>query len=255
MTNDRRARIGELIKKIPALTQGQIFWLERVIKVFESPHDYKLYRNDFFDRTSLQDFGDAMRIHHSFSAEPFTKDKFEFVLEHVLKMNGHSASLAPKGNRGHDILIDGMKVSLKTQADKSIRADKIWISKFMELGKGLWGDDPKDLERLREMFLNHLKGYQRIIILRALEKGPQWHYELVEIPKDILVAASSGTLEMKSDSKQFPKPGYCYVKSAEGQEIYELYFDAGGERKLQVKNLLKSQCSVHATWQFFIPQG
>ena len=253
MTSARQKRIEELTMKIPFLTQGQLFWLERVVKVFESPHTYYLYRNDFLDRTSLNDFGDAMRIHHSFSAEPFTKDKFEFALEHVLNMSGHAASLAPKGYRGHDIVIDGAKISLKTQADKSIREDKIWISKFMELGKGQWGDNPSDLVPLRDMFLSHLKGYQRIMILRALAKAPKWHYELLEIPKNILESASRGTLEMKSDSKQYPKPGYCYVKSPEGREIYELYFDAGGERKLQIKNLHKSQCFVHATWQFLIP--
>jgi len=247
-----KPKIEELTRKISALSKGQLAWLERVIKVYESPFQYKLYNKDFLNETSLQDFGDAMRIHHCFSAEPFTKDKFEFVLEHVLKTNGHQAKLAPKGNRGHDIVIDGVRVSLKTQADKNIKPDKIWISKFMELGKGQWGDDPKDLDGLRAMFLSHLKGYQRILTLRALKKAPEWFYELVEIPKDILIAAAHGTLEMMSDSRQFPKPGYCHVKSPEGQTIYELYFDAGGERKLQVKNLLKNQCVVHATWKFFI---
>jgi type II restriction enzyme len=254
MTIERQHRIEELVKKIPALTDGQLFWLERVIKIFESPYDYKIYRYDFFDKTSLQDFGDAMRIHHCFSAEPFTKDKFEFVLESVLNMSGHSASLAPRGYRGHDIVIDGYKISLKTQADKGIREDRIWISKYMELGKGQWGDDPKDLQKLRNMFMDHIKNYQRILILRGLERGPNWRYELVEVPMEILSAASNGLLEMKTNSKQFPKPGYCYVTTPKGREMYQLYFDAGGERKLQIKNLVKKYCRVHATWQFFIPQ-
>jgi type II restriction enzyme len=29
-----------------------------------------------------------------------------------------------------------------------------------------------------------------------------------------------------------------------------LYFDGGGERKLQIKHLLKSHCAVIATWEF-----
>ena len=58
---------------------------------------------------------------------------------------------------------------------------------------------------------------------------------------------------MKLESKQFPKPGYCYVRDKNGEEMYQLYFDGGSERKLQVKNLLKKHCVVHATWEFEVP--
>ncbi len=125
----------------------------------------------------------------------------------------------------------------------------------MELGKGQWGDNPKDLIGLRKLFLKHLKSYDRILTLRTLERSPNWHYELVEIPKNLIVSAKNGELEMKRESKQFPKPGYCYVRNKKGEDIYQLYFDADSERKLQVKNLLKTYCTVHATWEFFIPFG
>ena len=253
MTNDKQRQLEELVHKIPSLTAGQIYWLDRVIQVFESPHTFQILDSDLLDQTTLDNFGDALRIHHSFSAEPFSKDKFEYVLEKVLKMSGHDASLAPKGHRGHDITINGTRVSLKTQADTNIREGKIWISKFMELGRGQWGDNPKDLVQLRKAFLQHLQNYERIFTLRALDRAPHWHYELVEIPRTLMLAAKNGKLEMQLKSKQFPKPGYCYVRSRSGNDIYQLYFDAGSERKLQVKNLLKNHCVVHATWNFVIP--
>jgi type II restriction enzyme len=31
---------------------------------------------------------------------------------------------------------------------------------------------------------------------------------------------------------------------------FELYFDAGAERKLQVRHLRKDLCTVHAQWEF-----
>lgn len=254
MESARYIRIQNLIKNIPDLTDGQIYWIERVVAVFRSPFIYKVVDGIFVDETILRDFGDALRIHHSFSAEPFTKDKFEFVLEKVLNITGHSATLAPKGHRGHDITIDGTTFSLKTQADKGIKEDRIWISKFMELGKGKWGDDPNDLNQYLAAFLEHLNKYERIFVLRALEKGPEWFYELVEIPKDILMRAENGELVMMTDSRQYPKPGYCYVKNSKNVEIFQLYFDAGGERKLQVKNLQKKYCIIHATWKFLIPE-
>ena len=253
MTVDQQQRIKEIVQKIPSLTAGQIYWLERVLQVFESPHNFQILNADLLDLKTVENFGDALRIRHSFAAEPFTKDKFEFVLQKVLTMSGHDASLAPKGNRGYDISINGTKVSLKTQADRNIREDKIWISKFMELGKGQWRDNPKDLVQLRSLFLQHLRNYERIFTLRALRRAPHWDYELVEIPKRLMLAAKNRTLQMQLKSKQYPKPGYCYVRSHTGEDIYQLYFDAGSERKLQVKNLLKTSCLVHATWNFVIP--
>jgi len=254
MTDDKLRLVESLIRTILELTTGQLHWLQRVITVFSAEHEYTLNESDIFDTITLQNFGDAIRVHHSFSSEPFTKDKFEHVLVKVLNMDGHKAILAPKTNPGHDITVDGVKLSLKTQADKGIREEALWISKFMELGKGHWGDNPADLEGLRNQFLSHLKSYDRILSLRSLLKGPQWKYELVEIPKQILLRAQAGKLEMMVSSKQFPKPGYCYVCDQDGGALFDLYFDGGSERKLQIKNLRKAYCKVHAVWEFLIPQ-
>jgi len=252
MADNRQERIADLVAKLPDLTDGQISWIANVVDVFNSPSEFTVFASDIFDETTLENFGDALRIHHSFSVEAFTKDKFEYVLEKVLKISGVRASLAPRGNRGHDITIRGQSVSLKTQADRHIRSDQIWISKFMELGKGQWSDKPSELTGLRDMFLEHMDQYDRILTLRALQRGPEWVYELVEIPKVLLMKANEGELEMKIDSRQMPKPGYCYVRSPGGELIFQLYFDGGGERKLQVKKLLKSYCTVHGTWKFTV---
>ncbi len=253
MNDNRRRIIESLVRSIPALTAGQLHWIQRVVSVYSAGHKFILNGSDLFDAITLQNFGDAMRVHHSFSSEPFSKDKFEYVLVNVLKLSGHKAELAPKGNPGHDATVDGVQLSLKTQADKSIREDSLWISKFMELGKGDWGDDPADLEGLRGQFLNHIECYEKIFSLRAIQKAPNWKYELVEIPINILKLAESGELEMKMDSKQYPKPGYCHVRNEQAEIIFSLYFDGGGERKLQIRRLKKEYCQVHAEWEFFIP--
>lgn len=183
----------------------------------------------------MDDFGDVLRLHHCFSREPFSKDKFEYALEKVLRADGIEAVLAERGQRGYDIRIKGENFSLKTEAAKTIRLGTIHISKFMELGGGRWGDDPADLIGLRWQFLSALGSIQRILILRALKKGsPDYFYELVEIPKRLLKKVSNGRFEMMSGSAQFPKPGYCYVEE-NGGVLFSLYFDGGGERKLQIK--------------------
>lgn len=248
-------RIDHLVGVLRKLRVNQLHWVEKVAQALAAPLDFILHRRDLLDETSVLDFGDVLRIHHVFSAEPFTKDKFEYALVQVLNGRGVQATLAAKGNPGHDATIIGTRVSLKTQADRSIKKDEVWISKFMELGKGTWGNNPEDLKPLRAAFLEHLKRYDRIFSLRAIGKAPNWHYELIEIPKSLFERARTGRLEMKMESRQSPKPGYCHVSAPDGSELYQLYFDGGTERKLQVKELQKSACVLHAEWKFTVPQA
>lgn len=255
MTQEKEGRIRKLCEAMQGLTNGQVGWIETVVARFQEPATFnRLSSSDIIDDCFLQDFGDALRIHHSFSKEAFTKDKFEYALERVFKFcNGDAAAeLAAKGNPGHDITILGDRYSLKTQADKSIAIGHIHISKFHELGKGDWSDQDSDLIGLRDQFFKHMASYDRILSLRRLEpkKTEYWRYELVEIPKAVLEKAATGRLEMMHNSKQHPKPGYCRVTDESGQVMFQLYFDGGTERKLQIKKLDKSLCTVHAEWKF-----
>ena len=251
----REERIAQLIAEIPGLSDYRLGLVQNMVQVFSQPWTIKrVSGSDIISESVLLDFGDVLRIHHCFSREPFSKDKFEFALEAVLKTSGVVAELAPRGRRGYDIRISEKTVSLKTEAASAIRVDLLHISKFMELGGGQWGNDPNDLIGLRQQFLDNLAGIDRILVLRALRKGePDYLYELVEIPKELLEKASSGRFEMRTKSIQNPKPGYCFAENA-GELLFSLYFDGGGERKLQIKHLKKGLCKVHASWQFDAPQ-
>ena len=56
-------------------------------------------------------------------------------------------------------------------------------------------------------------------------------------------------------SKQKPKPGYCNISEATGKgNKFQLYFDGGTERKLQIKNLQKKYCVLVAKWKFSIDE-
>lgn len=124
----------------------------------------------------------------------------------------------------------------------------------MELGKGAWGDRDEDLIGLRDQFFSHLRSYDRVLVLRTLSKAPaHWEYELIEIPKKLLELAKNGRLEMMHRSTQMPKPGYCHVLNEGGELLFQLYFDGGGERKLQIKHINISNCIIHAQWKF--PSG
>lgn len=249
--DDREQRVRRLAAALPGLSDPLIAWIERVVAEMAKPFTYtRSTSSDLVDERFLADLGDTLRLHHCFSEEPFTKDKFEYAMAWVANACGRHAAKARTGNRGHDITIDGMKISLKTEAAKGIKLDEIHISKVMELGKGQWGTDVADLYGLRDQFLDHLAGYERIFTLRHLDHGgPERRYELIEIPKALLERSVNGTFMMMTASKQVPRPGYCRVSDKNGL-LFELYFDGGGERKLQIRHLRKSACIEHAEWRF-----
>lgn len=241
-------QVDSLHLALAALTSSQIDWVSAVVKQFHLPHEFhRDEKSDFITIGVLNMLGDALRIHHAFSRQALSKDRFEFALERSLNRAGIQAELARnRTNRGHDITINGVPVSLKTQADASIRLDSMHISKFMELGKGKW-----ELPALRDMFMDHMRSYDRIFQFRCLSPGPQSYlYELVEIPKALLAEAISAQLVIQSRSKQTPQPGYGYVFDGDGKLKFALYFDGGTERKLQIKKIRKELCTVHATWRF-----
>ena len=251
-TQDVLSRIQQLTETLKKLTIEQLNIIEVIASQFIIPFDKitRLSTSDLISDKVMQYFGDLLRVHHCMSKEPFTKDKFEYAFEKVLIQCGVNAKLATRGNPGHDITINGVNISLKSQADRNINPNSIDISKFMELGKGTWGNSPNDLIGLRDQFFNHMHSYDRIFTLRCLSHAEQFHYELVEIPKSLLLEAENGIFKMKLDSKQNPKPGYCHVFNENGTIKFQLYFDGGTERKLQIKNIKKSLCKVHAEWKF-----
>lgn len=234
------------------LTLPQLEWVESVIYQFKLPHIFKRDpASQWMSEQVVERLGDAMRIHHAFSRQALSKDRFEYALERALTLSGIQSRLEDSRiNPGHDITIDGVPVSLKTEAAANIKINEIHVSKWMELGKGDW-----DLALLRDLFLDHCTRYDHILTLRCVTRSPKksptfFKYELVEIPKALMLEAKNCRLESMTNSKQNPRPGYGYVQEPNGLRKFSLYFDGGTERKLQIKHLRKNLCQVHATWEF-----
>lgn len=243
--------ISEIIEALCQLTPAQRKWLKSAIDTFRSACQFeRAPDSDVITDAVLALLGDRLLSHHAGSRQALSKDRFEFAFEAALNAADIPAQLVrSRTNRGHDINIRGVPVSLKTEAATNIKDNFIHISKWMELGRGEW-----KLPLLRNLFLEHMQNYDRIFTLRRLKNvGINIRYELVEIPKRVLLDAAKCELEVCSNSKQNPQPGYGHVKDAIGQPMYSLYFDGGTERKLQIRHLRKDICKIHATWTFSAP--
>lgn len=233
---------------LAALTQSQLEWVLAVVEQFQRPITFTgNEKSDLVTVGVLELLGGALRIHHAFSRQALSKDRFEYALERSLNRAGMRSELvANRTNPGHDITIMGVSVSLKTQADAGIRRDWLHIGKFMELGKGPW-----ELPLLRDQFLKHLECHDRILQFRSLLPGPTSHeYELVEVAKSLLLEGAHAELVTQTRSRQTPQPGYGNVFDDQGRLKFALYFVGGAERKLQVKKIRRDLHIVHATWRF-----
>lgn len=240
--------IGEMIQALRRLTPAQQQWIKSAIHAFGSACQFnRAPDSDIVTQAVLSSFGDRLLSHHAGSRQALSKDRFEFAFEAALNAADIPAQLvSSRTNRGHDMTICGVPVSLKTEAAANIKDESIHISKWMELGRGEWA-----LPLLRDLFIEHMQSYDRIFTLRRLkDAGTHIRYELVEIPKTLLLEATNCELEIRTGSRQNPQPGYGYVRDANGLLKYSLYFDGGTERKLQIKHLRKDLCKVHATWTF-----
>jgi len=252
-----KTNLKKTIARLSNLGDGQLGLLNGIIDTFErSVSATRHPSSDVVSGDFLIAFGDVLKLHHSLSQDYLDKHRFEAALERVYNAIGRAAERpANRCNPGHDLTVDGEAWSLKTQGDKGINKDALYISKFMELGKGSWSNE-KDLADLRNQFLHHMRAYRRIFQLRYFRlesselSATEHFYELVEIPKPLLAEAKGGVITMMHKSKQEPKPGYCVVTGDDEQVRFKLYFDGGTERKLQIKNLRKDLCIVHASWEF-----
>jgi len=238
----------EIVETLRRLTPAQQEWVKSAIHAFGTACQFdRAPDSDVVTDAVLVSLGDRLLSHHAGSRQALSKDRFEFAFESALNASGITARLVKsRTNRGHDITIRGIPVSLKTEAAANIKDESIHVSKWMELGRGEW-----KLPRLLDLFLEHMQSYDRIFTLRRLkDDGAKIRYELVEIPKALLLEAANCELEVRANSRQDPQPGYGHVKDTRGQIRYSLYFDGGTERKLQIKHLRKNLCKVHATWVF-----
>lgn len=248
--NDREASEQHIGSLIQPLDDGYLQLLIDIAEILQREVVVTTDHTPPFDEDFAHHFAGLLLVHHALSSEAFTKDKFEHAMVRVLNQCGFKSKLADRGNPGNDILVDGHPWSLKTQADKQLKVGSLHISKFMELGKGEWTASIDSLRGLRQRMFEHMENYERIFSLRFKKKGELNHYELVEIPKALLLEAEHGVFNLCESSRQNPMPGYCTVYGENGSVKFKLYFDGGTERKLQIKHLDKQYCHVRATWEF-----
>lgn len=241
--------LEQLNEIAPELTNTRLMLLNCMALALKAEFD------SFIDQSSdlatplfSEYFASRLLIHHAVVEEKLNKKSFEYVFRDSLRHDGKHAFIAVNDvYSGADLIVDGLRVSLKTEASKGIQNTKITISKFME-ARWIRDQDADGLAQLASNRLReHLAGYDRILMLRAFNlAGNKVKYDLIEIPHSLLSLA----LHLRPDNINI-NPGRSGGGSAtiwyNDCKAFTLRFD-GSVEKVTITNLSIELCTNHATW-------
>ncbi len=189
-----------------------------------------------------EEFRATLLIHHYFLKSPLATNSFEAAFIRAARSAGHTVKQAPDGFRFWDVEIDGRKVSLKSSAAASLKANSLHISKLCEAA---WIQDMRGAaqreEATKRLFRDYTNSVDSIIQFRLFKKLAR--YEMVEIPVALLnQVASVPRAEFSPDG---PSIG---IPVGKDPPDFTLKLDRS-DAKITLANINKSVCSVLGTWQ------
>lgn len=252
---DKREDIAEVVEALQGLSPLQVEVLSTIIKRFADEQESEHLRDDLLSADAFEFFSVRLAMHHASSGIPLKKENFEHILEMAFNRAGVPASRADSmTERGADLRVGNLTLSLKTEAARNLRAGHITISKLMEAAwiKTITSRD--DIPpQIQSMVLPHFQNYDRIFILRSYPDRVQegyLRYDLREIPKDVL--ALVGGLQ----ASDFSELTRTRTTSAEvmhnGGVAFKFRLD-GSDDKLTINNLDVELCPLHAWWRLRPP--
>lgn len=239
-----------LLKAISWLSEAQVRLLVDMAVALRTEIEQTVDpSSDILSPLFVDSFANRLRLFHATNAEKLNKKSFEYAFVAASKYAGRKASLAANAvGADYDALVDGVKFSLKTEAEKRLDPNNIKISKFSE---ARWIRDCKTTEdfarEATQRIAAHLAKYERILTWRAFDvAGPAIRYDLYEIPKQVLLRVT--TLKPENFAPRSPAGGTsATVTMADGRVAYRLVLD-GSVEKVTISNLSIKVCRYHGSW-------
>jgi len=168
---------------------------------------------------------------------------FESLVEDAFKRIKKPFTIIQATSRNqprHDLLVENARISLKTETGEGTDLRKIAITKLCTTER-----DPWTAESLVERAMEHLSRYDIILMFRAAWELPVVHYQLVEIPVDLLKLMRMANFEPVGRRKGRKSLGADVFRGSE--KVFHVHFD-GSDGKCQVRDLAVSNCVMLETW-------
>jgi hypothetical protein len=187
-----------------------------------------------------------VNVHHSIYRQlPPSGRYFESIVQQAFTWA--KKPFTPIENTGrtlpaHDLLVDGLRISIKTETGEGTDHRSITISKLCTTERPPW-----TAGALRERVLKHLAGYDVILMLRAIWDGPLLRYQLIEIPVDLLRRIAD--VELKPAGKGSSLAADVYTDSE--RRAFRIFLDSS-DRKCSIRNLSIGDCALLMEWDLHI---
>lgn len=144
----------------------------------------------------------------------------------------------------HDLEVEGLRISLKTETGFGTRPDRISITKLCTTEREPW-----TATVLSSRVMNHLSRYDEILMLRAIWDTPLIHYQVVVIPMKVLRLIETADLKPVGRPLRRQSLGADVFHGEE--KLFHVHFD-GSDGKCQIRNLNLTACDVVAAWDVVI---
>jgi len=203
----------------------------------------KVFGDDFL--TALRAL---VNVHHSIYRQlPPQGIYFEALVEEAFRSIKKPFTVIASGGRNqprHDLLVEDTKLSLKTETGLGTHPAAISITKLCTTER-----DPWEASVLVGRVLEHLSRYDLILMLRAIWKKPLLHYQLLEIPINLLKLLQ--TAEFKPVGRRKGRQSLGADVFREGLLVFHVHFD-GSDGKCQVRNLQIKECDLLLEWDLHL---
>jgi type II restriction enzyme len=185
-----------------------------------------------------------VNVHHSIYPKlPPQGIYFEALVQEAFKKIKKPFTLIEEAGRNlpsHDLLIENVRISLKTETGAGTDAAYINITKLCTTEREPWTPDV-----LIKRVLQHLDRYDVMLMLRAVWELPLIHYQLVEIPVNLLRLIR--TADLKPVGKRGGRKSLGADVLRKGDKVFHVHFD-GSDGKCQVRNLPVRKCVMLQEW-------
>ncbi len=142
----------------------------------------------------------------------------------------------------HDLLVKNARISIKTETGAGTRDAYINITKLCTTER-----DPWEAEALKQHVMRHLSGYEHMLMLRAVWEEQVIHYQVVDIPMDLLrLIGQANITEVGKRGTRKSIAGDVYRGT---DKVFRVHFD-GTDGKCQVQRLARGFCQTLFSWDY-----
>jgi hypothetical protein len=186
-----------------------------------------------------------VNMHHSiYPTVPPQGIYFEALVEDTFREIKKPFEPIEPGGRNqprHDLQVEGVRISLKTETGEATRADSITITKLCTTEREPWKADD-----LVERVVAHLARYDVILMFRAIWGTTLLRYQLVDIPIALLRLIADCAPQPVGRRKGRGSPGADISRN--GEKVFHVHFDAS-DGKCSVRGLRLRDCDLLLEWE------